>query len=256
MAMKIYFMLLLGILLYSCNDSSELYDYPVNKIGFLLEEGENKIISKTFVYDHSEIVRDTVYLKMRTMGFVTKEDRPVVLEQMEFELQTASDTSNAVAGVHYVPFDDAEYEGFAVVKGGSAEASIPVILLRHASLADGPVVLKVRIVENDIFQSINPELSVKTIVFSDILQRPLLWGTGSYITRMFGAWGPVKHHFFIDHSDEFWDDTFLLELQNDYPYLQYWRSRMRQLVAEENARRATEGEDPLQEDDGTLIVIP
>ena len=56
--MKHQIILLLGILfLAGCHDSSELYDYPTNKIGFLLEGNVNKDITKTFIYDHSSIVR-------------------------------------------------------------------------------------------------------------------------------------------------------------------------------------------------------
>ena len=252
--MKTYFILLLGILFYACDDSSELYDYPINKIGFLLEGNENKTISKTFIYDHSSIERDTIYLKMRTMGFVTSYDRPVQLEQAEALPEAGSGMSNAVPGVHYVPFDDPEYEGFAVVKAESAEANIPVILLRHASLSKQQVILKIRIVENDVFLAINPELSEKTVVFSDMLQKPEAWD--SYVDKFFGIWGPVKYRFMLDNSSELWDDAFLKVLLDDYPYLKYWQARMYNLLAEENARRAAAGEEPLREAEGDLVVFP
>lgn len=131
--MKHQIILLLGILfLAGCHDSSELYDYPTNKIGFLLEGNVNKDITKTFIYDHSSIERDTIYLEMRTMGFVTSYDRRVLLEQADALLEAGNGIANAVPGVHYVPFDSPEYDQFSVVPAGSAIARIPVILLARS----------------------------------------------------------------------------------------------------------------------------
>lgn len=242
--MKHQIILLLGILfLAGCHDSSELYDYPTNKIGFLLEGNVNKDITKTFIYDHSSIDRDTIYLEMRTMGFVTSYDRRVLLEQAD-ALPEAG-IANAVPGVHYVPFDSPEYKQFSVVPSGSAIANIPVILLRDPSLAKERVALRVRIVDTEEFVAVNPEASVKTIYFSDMLEKPEKWD--SVFEKSFGKWGEVKYRFMLDNSLELWDDAFIEVLLNDYPYMMFWQTRLRNLLDEENARREAAGEGPLRE---------
>lgn len=163
----------MGVLaLTACEDSSELYNYPINKIGFLRENGENKPVTKTFIYDNSDVDRDTVYIPMRTMGFVTEYDRPIGIEQAEAVFEEGVEGANAVPGVHYVPFDDPEYQKFAVVKAGQAEAQLPVILLRDPSLENEEVTLRIRIVQNEAFAPINEEDSEKLVTFSDMIMQP------------------------------------------------------------------------------------
>ena len=259
--MKHQIILLLGILfLAGCHDSSELYDYPTNKIGFLLEGNVNKDITKTFIYDHSSIERDTIYLEMRTMGFVTSYDRRVLLEQADALLEAGNGIANAVPGVHYVPFDSPEYDQFSVVPAGSAIARIPVILLRAPSLAHERVALRVRIVDTEEFVAVNPEASVKNIFFSDMLEKPEKWD--SSFEKSFGKWGVVKYRFMLDNSSELWDDAFIDVLMNDFPYLLFWQTRLNNLLDEENARREANGEGPLREApeagaiEGILVRFP
>ena len=248
------------LLLAGCHDSSELYDYPTNKIGFLLEGNVNKDITKTFIYDHSSIERDTIYLEMRTMGFVTSYDRRVLLEQADALLEAGNGIANAVPGVHYVPFDSPEYDQFSVVPAGSAIARIPVILLRAPSLAHERVALRVRIVDTEEFVAVNPEASVKTIFFSDMLEKPEKWD--SSFEKSFGKWGEVKYRFMLDNSSELWDDAFIDVLMNDFPYLLFWQTRLNNLLDEENARREANGEGPLREApeagaiEGILVRFP
>ena len=259
--MKNIWILLLGILaLTACEDSSELYDYPINKIGFLQQDGVNKTLTKTFIFDNSEVDRDTVYIPMRTMGFVTSYDRPIGIEQAEAVFEDGVQGANAVPGVHFVPFDDPEYVKFAVVKAGQAEAQLPVILLRDPSLADGEVTLRIRIVENKEFVPINPQNSEKLIVFSDMMMQPEKWD--DVFAKFFGNWGPVKYRFMLDNTNERWDDEFIETLINDIPYLMFWKARLRELLAEENARREAAGEEPLREApkpgeyEGELVSFP
>lgn len=254
--MKHQIILLLGILfLAGCHDSSELYDYPTNKIGFLLEGNVNKDITKTFIYDHSSIDRDTIYLEMRTMGFVTSYDRRVLLEQADALLEAGSGIANAVPQVHYVPFDSPEYDQFSVVPAGGATAHIPVILLRAPSLAHERVALRVRIVDTEEFVAVNPEASVKTIFFSDMLEKPEKWD--AYFEKQFGKWGAVKYRFMLDNSTELWDDAFIEVLMNDFPYMQFWQTRLNNLLDKENSRREANGEGPLREapEDGAIEGI-
>lgn len=246
--MRNLLILLMGIgLLTSCEDSSELYDYPVNKIGFLLEANESKIMTRTFMYDKADVTRDTVYIRMRTMGFVTSFDRPVRLEQAEATEEEVGKASNAVPSVHYVAFDNPEYEKIAVVKAGEAEFMMPVILLRDPSLQEEEVALKIRIAENDEFVPVNPAASERVILFSDLMIQPQAWDKD--FTKQFGTWGPVKYRFMLDNTPELWDDAFINYLmKEDTPFMIYWKARLCNLLDKENARRAEAGEGPLREE--------
>lgn len=243
-----------------CDDSSELYDYPINKIGFLLEAGESKVMTKTFIYDQPDVERDTVYVRMRTMGFVSDADRLVRLEQAEVTEEEAASTLNAVPGIHYIPFDDPEQINRMVVKAGQVEAEIPIILLRDPSLETEQVALKIRVVENEEFQPFNQELSERIILFSDQPLQPAAWD--DIFAQWYGTWGPVKYRFMLDNTTPLWDDDFIESLMNDYTSMMFWQTRLVELLDEENARREEAGEGPLREAaapgeaEGKLVSFP
>ncbi len=65
---------------------------------------------------------DTVWLDVDIMGKLSAEDRPLALQQVMVE-----GTKNAVAGTHYIAFDDPVLAEFYVVPAHSATAHIPVI---------------------------------------------------------------------------------------------------------------------------------
>lgn len=244
----------------ACKDSSELYNYPYNKIGFTFKKLENRIFSKTFIYDKSTVTRDTVYIPMRTMGFVPKEDRPITVEQIQVTEEEVPGAFNAIPGVHYVPLDDPDWRKMAVAKGGKAEVLLPIILLRDASLADGQFALKLRIVENEVFKIVNPELAERIILTSDQLLRPARWD--ATFVRFFGAWGPVKHRFMLDNTSDKWDDEFIDYLMyEDASYYLYIRPYLRKKLEEENVKREQAGQGPLREPtingvQGQIVVFP
>lgn len=258
---KIVFYLFVVMGLSSCNDAAELYNYPDNKIGFVFKDKESNIFSKSFVYDKASVTRDTVYLPMRTMGFVPKEDRLVDIEQVEVTNADVPGAINAIPGVHYVPFDDPDWKKLAVVKGGKAEIGLPIILLRDASLQNNEIALKVRIVENESFKITNPALAERIVVFSDQLLRPAKWDKD--FIRYFGTYGPVKHRFMIDNTAELWNDEFIHHIMvEDNSYMANLMQRLPQKLSDENARRAAAGQGPLREVslvpgvEGLLVTFP
>ena len=91
---------------------------------------------------------DTVWLDVDIMGKLSAEDRPLALQQVMVE-----GTKNAVAGTHYIAFDDSVLAEFYVVPAHSATAHIPVILKRDPSLAEGNVVLRITFRENANFKT-------------------------------------------------------------------------------------------------------
>lgn len=258
---KIIFYIVAAMGLTACNDAAELYNYPENKIGFVFKNKESKIFTKSFVHDKASVTRDTVYLPMRTMGFVPAEDRPIRVEQLEITNADVPGALNAIPGVHYVPFDDPDWQRLAVVKGGKADVGLPVILLRDVSLLNNDIALKVRIVENETFKITNPALAERIVVFSDQLLKPAKWD--NTFVRYFGTYGPIKHRFMLDNTTELWDDAFIDYLINDdTSYMIILMRILQDKLIDENARRAAAGLGPLRETsvvpgvEGLLVKFP
>lgn len=258
---KIVFYIVAAIGITACNDAAELYNYPENKIGFVFKNKESRIFTKSFVHDKAAVIRDTVYLPMRTMGFVPAEDRPISVEQVDITNADVPGALNAIPGVHYVSFDDPDWKKLAVVKGGKAEMGLPIILLRDASLQNNEIALKVRIVENDVFKITNPLLAERIVVFSDQLLQPAKWDKD--FVRYFGVYGPVKHRFMLDNTTELWDDDFIdYIMYDDNSYMSNLMRRLQDKLSDENTRRASAGLGPLRETsvvpgvEGLLVKFP
>lgn len=259
----------IGLLsLSSCEKDLEVFSDPTCRLNFYYPTVENtsemdESLSKSsfsFVYGADNITRDTVWYEVETMGKLSDSDRPVSLEQVD----TAANM--AVAGRHYVAFDDPSLASLYVIPAGKARARIPVVILRDASLKDTSVVLKFRIKANDYFQPGYPAFQTRTLTFTDRMSEPANWtkkydypGIPGYYVSMenvFGKYGQQKHLFLIEHTGKPWDDDYIESLMTgDFSYLQYLMLKMQSELDELNGERAAQGEGPLTEADGTKVVI-
>lgn len=212
--------------------------------------------SYSFVYGSDELMTDTMWFTVETMGKVSPYDRPVTLTQV------ATDGTDAVAGKHYMAFDDPDLAGLYVIKGGTAQAKLPVVMLRDESLKTDEVTLKFQITENGYFTNGYPEYQTRTLTFSDHMTKPSNWDkeypyVGDYtypFSGYFGEYGQVKHQFMIDHTGKKWDNDYIEEIMTgDSQYLQYILSKLVKELAELNEERAAQGLDPLAEADGTEV---
>lgn len=215
--------------------------------------------SYSFVYGSDTITKDTVWFTIETMGKVASYDRAVTLTQI------ASDTIDAVAGKHYVAFSDPSLANYYVIKAGTAQAKLPVVMLRDESLKTNEVTLKFQITPNDNFANGYPEYQTRTLTFSDYMTKPTNWDkeyptayTGWYATmnEYFGEYGQVKHQFMIEKTGKKWDNDYIDEIMTgDSNYLIYMYYKLANDLAEENAERAAQGLDPLAEADGTEVTF-
>lgn len=186
----------------------------------------------SFVYEPKTVVRDTFFLDVRTIGGLTDYDRAIKLEQVpEYRdsivfnpvTKLPIDTiklavpNQAQAGVHYVPFDSPEMKQLLVMKKGEVVAKLPIILIRDASLQNVSYRLRLALVANDDFALGETKSLVKTLSFSDRLERFYSWrfdnGTvGGFVN--FGKYSTAKHQFMYDvigePIDEAWYQAIVL----------------------------------------------
>lgn len=244
-------LLLLGVLA-SCEQELPLYSDGQARLNFEYEDAKDSTLNYSFIY-HNGGDRDTVWLLLRTQGFLSDTDRPYGLEQV------LTGENDAQPGVHYVPFDDPAYRDQFVVKAGAVTDSVPVIVLRDASLASQTVRLKVTFKETDTFKRGYADRSIKLITISDQIVKPNRWS--GLMDFLFGAYGTEKHRFMIEHSGFTWDDEYLksigvsayhadAEVQS---FLRYMGSKFARELKALNAQRAAQGLQPLAEQDGTFV---
>lgn len=209
-----------------------------------------------------EQTRDTVWIKVNTIGKLSTNSRPLVLQQVP-----EADVNNAVVGKHYVDFEDPTLADLYQIPAKQNEALIPVVVLRDPSLeTDGDVVLKITFKDNGYFKAGYPEFATYTLTISDRLARPNMWDE-LYLEYDFGAYGPQKHELMIKWSGNAWDDTYIQSLAtkvyypgygemwqlNDGAYLTYLSGWFSRKLAEENAERLANGKDVYREADGTEV---
>lgn len=243
-----------GILLLcaACEKDIARYETEQDRLNFVLEDERNDInppiIRKTFVYDPADVVRDTVYVPVNSMGFVRDYDRYFKVEQV---LEKSDSVFNAEPGVHYVSFDDPGVSSMMYIPAGEMEGQIPIIALRDRSMRDTITVLHLRIIPSDDFLPGDPDRIDQTVEIADQLVQPTRgW------TTFFGVYGFEKHRFLIENFNMNFDDATMEIFFADYSYGMWIRSRAKNLLAQENAEREARGEGPLTERDGTVVSFP
>lgn len=237
-----------------CERSLEPYGYDRNGASFT-----DTLTNFSFVYGPVSTVQDTVWVNLATMGFLSDDDRPIAFEQVP------TTGANAVAGKHYVAFDDPQLQKYYVVKGGANAAKVPFVLKRDASLQSDDYTLLIRVKQNGYFGSgaLNQYGNGTTarIIISDKLTQPSNWNTRT--TRDFGPYGKAKHRWLIEQTKDKWDYDYLYNILGytetsaytnenyDSGYIAYYRVLLQQLLDAYNAEQGTD----LKEADGTKVVI-
>ena len=100
----------LGIYIYlltlcvACEEALPMFESEQDRLNFVVELKKEipTPVRKTFVYDPESLTRDTIYVPVKSMGFLRDYDRFVRFEQVKLD-----SVFNAESGVHYVAFDDA-----------------------------------------------------------------------------------------------------------------------------------------------------
>ena len=247
----------------ACEKDLQPYNTPGAWLNFAFRESSGELItSSEGLYDDIyntyysfalqsakagvDITQDTVWIEVTTMGFLSDQNRTVELEQV------ATGEEDAVPGVHYVAFDDPSLLAKSYVPAGQNIASVPIVVLRDASLDEHDVVLKIAVKDNGVFKPGYEEFSTRTLHISSQLAKPGNWDVT--MDFLFGAYTPAKHALMIEWTGELWDDAYVEELNNgDYGYMEYLGQWMKDKLAEENQKRLDAGMDIYREPDGTPV---
>lgn len=228
----------------ACEEALPMFETEQDRLNFAVEPKKETPtpVRKTFVYDPENFLRDTIYVPVKSMGFVRNYDRFVQFEQVRLD-----SVFNAEPGVHFVPFDDAEVKDLMVLPAGQEAAEIPVIVLRDTTLRDTVSVLQLRIVENEYFKVGDLNRAELLVEIGDMPIKPANWLT------MFSTYGIVKHRFLINYFGWRFDEETFDMFRSDYLYAMTIRTKAQTELNRVNAERKERGEGPLCEADGTVI---
>jgi hypothetical protein len=222
--------------------------------------------SATFVFEPKNIVQDTAYIQVNTIGGITPYDRQVkFIQVIDYSYTYKVDTTThqiidsiatevpfrALPGVHYVDFNDKNMQSLMIVKANEATASIPVILLRDTSLATNTYRLHIQLEESHEFGLGEKIAREKTLVFSDHLERFDSWRVDSYLAPAFGWFGKYsvgKHQFMIDVLKQNIDDAWFKAASNNGSLRQFV-TVLKQALSDFNSNQANlaSGKAPLRE---------
>lgn len=270
----IYTMILMGALFAACEEELKPYNEDTCWVYFDLIGSADTLQSRTFIYVGEDAETDTVWIPLKTIGKVMDYDRPVSLSQVQ------TDELDAVAGTHYVKFDDPGLSNLYVIPAGKSTVELPVVLKRDASLKTDKVLVQFELEANEHFAPgfVGPQYV--QIWVTDQLDRPSFWPTASDATlnTKIAPYDPVLHQFLINATGNKWDDEYIASLgltkgflnlsygeawawwddqgaTYDSAYMNYLVSILQQALAEENAARTARGEEPLKRSDGTELTI-
>lgn len=200
----IYFILIyLAAITAGCSKADGLLYSDVARV----QLDDTSTVNSTFFYKAAAVTKDTIYIKVNTIGALATYDREVKLAQY-----TETNVLNpAVPGVHYVPVDDPSLKKLMVVKANQTNAMIPVVLIRDVSLKEKSFRLALQLVGNDQFGLGEVQRRGVAIVFSDRLERFYSWRVDNYTAAAFSSFGKYstgKHQFMYDTLQEKIDEAW------------------------------------------------
>jgi|SRR2546428_8247258 len=177
----------------------------------------------TFFYENPDVKQDTVFFDIYAIGGPSSTDRSFSLEQVQ-----VPGANNAVAGTHFVAFNDPAVRTNYVIKAGQIHGLVPVIVLRDPTLKNSNVTLKFNIVANENFKLGEISNSWRKVDLTDRLSKPAAW------TANYGIYSVVKHQFMIQSTGQRWDQTFMLNVNADISLTNYYLGTLRTALANYN----------------------
>lgn len=239
----IYISLLIATFLISSCEENQMDNYK-NEPAIYFEHNSQQADSINFSFFSLDnaIKRDTINVRVALMGLPTDHDCPIKLVQTNIGKPDA-----AVAGVHYIAFDNDEVKRFFCIPAKAVYVDIPIIALRDISLSAQEKRLELAVSANENFKVGIDDWKNFTVVLSDLTTKPKLWDT--YWKYYFGvSWGAVKMRFIIQSTGlNQWENRI-----SDYSYLLWLSSTAKQALLDYNLAHP---DAPLKEANGDIVSM-
>lgn len=263
----IFFILYLFLGIVGCEEEKGLLFNDKARVKFKTGSGSAmEDYSYSFVWKDESTSRDTIFLPIDIMGGPSDKNRQIMLEQVsEYDVSYEKDkwghvidsvvterTDKAVADQHYVAFDNPEYQKLSIVSAGEVSSRIGVIVLRAPSLVENKVRLRIRLKANDDFELGESKFLERTIVISDMLEKPSNWDS-RYMDRLLGNYSKTKHQLMIKvvGKDEKVDEEWIEKVSQNSSALIYWRMKFIEAldIYNNNPENIKAGLAPMREDE-------
>ncbi len=201
----------------------------------------------SFYFSNSSVTEDTVFFDLYAIGGTRNTDRSFTLSQEQIPNEV-----NAEPGKHYVAFNDPRAQKNFVIKAGTVHTSVPIILLRDASLKTTTPKLKFVVTADDNFQLGERNKVWRRIEFTDRLSQPSAWDA-SMTQYYIGKYSVAKHQFMIQTTGDRWDQEFIASIKSDLSLVNYYKAILRTALIDYNKANPTK---PLTDEFGEAVVFP
>lgn len=165
--------------------------YSANEAGVM----QNDSIDYSFFLAGSE-QETTIWLQVNLTGNVVDYDREILIRQTNLD-----EVNAAIAGTHYVDFNDQRVSEYMFLPANKTSTLIPVILTRTTTMDDLSFRLVLSILPNqDFTQGIEEDTEGQSSFIINItakVMKPVTWDRN--YDYAFGTWGEEKMKFLIDY---------------------------------------------------------
>ncbi len=151
-------------------------------------------ISYSFFLTESSKLEDTVWVDIRLTGFPSDKERTLPVIQ-----SNSGEVGAAVAGTHYVAFNDPAFVKYLVLPANRVSIAVPVVVKRTTEMETGEFRLEMEITTNEHFVAGIKDRTNYLIKITAMAIKPALWDVANSYLAIFGPWGQAKMKFIIDY---------------------------------------------------------
>lgn len=213
-----------------------------------LQFGTDTLKRFSFFYSKDDVIQDTIFFNIYTIGKPCNYDRAFRLVQLQME-----NSENAIPNLHYKAFDSYEMKEKYMIPKNAVQTLVPIVLLRDASLKEKTVFLKFRIESNNEFLVGDSLFIWRKIEFTAQLSRPSKWDE---VGGALGEYSFVKHAWMIKVTGFKWDNDYLSYIAPLFAEYDYICSTLRLELLRENREREERGEEKMKDENGVEITFP
>ncbi|PKP00173.1 MAG: hypothetical protein CVU13_01295 [Bacteroidetes bacterium HGW-Bacteroidetes-8] len=150
-------------------------------------------VSYSFFLAASSTNEDTVWVDVQLTGVPSDKDRALPI------IQTNTGAAGAaVAGTHYLAFNDPAVSKYMVLPANRVSVAIPVVVKRTSEMNTSEFRLDMAITTNEYFIAGIKDRTSYTVKVTAMAVKPALWDVANSYLSIFGPWGQAKMKFIID----------------------------------------------------------